>query len=463
VNRSASPFATRLGAITDRLQESLFTIPAVVILVAVVVAQVFVVVDRRLDDALDSLPLLEVTVASSRAILSTIAAATITVAAIVFSMTAVTVQLASSQYSPRILAGFLRDRLQQVVIGVVIGTFVFCLLVLANVKSTGDAAAEAVARTSLAVSSGLVLGVVSMLAIVAFIDHIMARIRIDDIIRRIARETQGHVRRNHPERGSAPPRELGASRTTSDSSGRVRSERSGWLQRFDAASLLAMLPPDGVARLDVRIGQHVAEGDQLLTVWPAPDEGAPLRSGQARYMTVGRSRSIEQDVSFGLRQLVDIALRALSPGINDPGTAEDVIQHLAGPLREILHRDLPTRVVDGEGGRRVYLPEAPGYGDYVHTSFREIRLAAAGQPRVLATMLEVLADLATDLEEHDLSGRAAALYEEARLTVRAALESDLPREDLGALEGPAGRLGLLEELEPPGDAPSDPEQRPQEG
>jgi uncharacterized membrane protein len=141
-------------------------------------------------------------------------------------------------------------------------------------------------------------------------------------------------------------------------------------------------------------------------------------------------RSLELDPTFGIRQLVDIALRALSPGVNDPTTAVDVIHHLKTPVRKVLLSAAPRRVFTGDDDRRVFLANIPSRSDYVHFAFSEIRLAASRQPYVLAALLEVLADLEQDLEEAGLDGRQQAVREEIELTLEVAESSGLPEPDL---------------------------------
>lgn len=422
----------------ERVRESLFLLPATFIIGAALLSRGLVIFDR---DFLDetTLPLLPVTVDSSRAILSTIAGATITVAAIVFSTTAVSVQLASSQYSPRVVRSFLHDRFQQFVIGITVGTFVYCLLVLAFVTESDTTFAGTESEASLSVSLAIVLAVASMLAIVSFIERSMRRLRLEDIVRRITNSTRAQVKRHHPE-GGVDERELVQLETPGGKPISLVSRRSGWVSSVRARELAEDLPPRSIARLDVHVGEHLSKGQVVMRLWADGDHTLDPH----RYVELSRDRV--GDARFGIRQLVDIALRALSPGINDPTTATDVIQHLAGPLRDILLRGLPSRVVTQED-RRVYLPEAPGYGDYVHLAFREIRLAAADQPVVIARLLGVIADLVAALRDEGIDGRLSALIEEARLAYAAIKAAGLPPEDLVTIEQLAKRLDLQDRVD----------------
>jgi uncharacterized membrane protein len=439
-----------LRSAIQRVRESLFFVPAAVILLSILAAIAVGFIDRDVA-ALDDAPLLfRVSPAGERAIASAVAGATITVAAIVFSITALSSQIAANQYSPRAVGGFFEDRFQQIVIGLVVGTFAFALLVVADGAGIDDA--ETGVRGSLAATVAVVLGIGSAIAIVAYIDHSLRRMRVGSVVRRIAEATARAVRREHRKRDhpadsdGAPGRE-GRSVT-------VRASGMGWVQSIDAARLARSLPPGSVARIEVRVGELVAVGDRLATVWlqPGHEEDAPARLVR-RVVHVGATRAIDRDPAFGIRQMVDIALRALSPGINDPTTAVDVIQHLKIPLREILLSDPPGRVFTGAEVQRVFLPEAPSRSDHIHAAFSEIRLAATTQPAVLRAILEASVDLLGELAEEDIAARGTALLEEARLTIDAAIGAGFPDPDLIRVLAVADDLELAPSEATPEDEP----------
>jgi uncharacterized membrane protein len=425
------------------MRESLFLLPALVVIGFAVMAWGLVWLDNN-TDALAKLPLLPTTVASARAVLSTIAGATITVAAIVFSITALTVQLASSQYSPRILGVLFRDTFQQLVIGVVTGTFVFSLLVLASVRLPleGDQEVSPSAATTFAI----VMAVVSMLAIVAFLSHVLQRIRIDTIVRRIADSTTHEFRRLLPERlESTEKQSLAADALGEADSTTVRSRRSGWVVDIDDLALLEAVEESGVVRLDVEVGEFVYNGTVLATIW-RPSPGLDAESAVRGAIGLGIHRRIEGDPGFGLRLLADIALRALSPGINDPATAVDVVSHLGEPLGEILTRDLPQRVHSDEAGRRLFRPLRPDRVDYIRSALREIRLNASRQPEVIIAIIDLVGDLISILGG-DQQSRADPLLAEIGLLMEAA-DDELPPPDALALRHRAEKKRLIPSSSP---------------
>lgn len=413
-----------------RVKESLFTIPALIVLACMGAAFGALYLDATFADSLENWPIvLGTTVAGGRAVLTTIASATITVAAIVFSITALSTQMAASQYSPRVLGGFFEDSFQQAVIGLIVGTFLYALVVLASVSSAIiDGGVEA--TPSISVTVALVLGVVSAISIVWYINRSLRRMQIDSVVRRIAGASLKAIDRYLDSDGDGKSVDVSSTPTPEGSSSVIHSTAGGWVTQIDAERALAALPPSSLARIDVTVGDAISKDDRIATIWPDPGEDWSGVSQVRRSIITASERSLELDPTFGIRQLVDIALRALSPGVNDPTTAVDVIFHLKTPVRKILLADAPRRVFAGEDGRRVFLAETPGRTEYIHDAFSEIRLAASGQPHVLNSLIEVLTDLKSDLERAGLSGRRSAVEEELELTVELARRSRFPEPDL---------------------------------
>lgn len=397
----------------------------------VVLAGLSIWADAQLT-VLEDIPLvLSVTVSGGRAIATTVAGATITVAAIVFSITALSTQMAASQYSPRSLGGFFEDPFQQAIIGLVVGTFTYSLLILAGLGAVLDDPNGA--TPSLSVTLSILFGVLSAIGIVAYINHSLQRMQIDSVVQRIANSALASVRRelaqtDEPENEEAsPPRGEPVS---------VAAARNGWVTDVHVHRILDGLPTGTTARVDVRVGEAVSAGDHIVTLWPDPAEATEQVEHSIRgAIDLAQTRSIATDATFGIRQLVDIALRALSPGVNDPTTAVDVLHHLKIPVREVLVSDPPRRVFSGSENRRVYLAAKPSRSDYVHMAFAEIRLAAAEQLPVIEALIEVLSDLRDEMDDGDLKGRTSAIEEELRLTIEMARNSRIPDADLDRVIG----------------------------
>ena len=367
---------------------------------------------------------LSTTVAGGRGIATTVAGATITVSAIVFSITALSTQMASNQYSPRALGNFFEDTYQQVVIGLVVGTFTYSLVVLASL--TNAIVDRSGTTPSVTVTLAAVLGVASVFGIVGYINHSLRRMQIDSVLQRISAAAveaiESHLDidpdANHfpIEMPTGPPQV-------------VLARRRGWLTQIEVDQLIEALPDGATARVDVRLGEAISEGDTLMTVWK--NESLQLDDAALEGALVSAAeRSNTLDPTFGIRQLVDIALKALSPGVNDPTTASDVLHHLKSPIRLVLGSDPPRRVFTGNAAKRVLLVETPSRADYVHTAFTEIRLASGGQPYVLGTLIEVLQDLLGDMNQGDMAGRSGPVEEQLELTVAMVLNSDMPQPDV---------------------------------
>lgn len=412
-----------MKAFVERLRDSLFFVPALFIVGGVGLAFATAQLDASVPVETAFLPTAP---EGTRAILATVAAASATVAALVFSITAVTVQLAASQYSPRLLQGFLRDRFQQIVVGVVVGTFSYSLVGLAAVGPNGTDGGS----TAWTALTATVLGVSVIIGIVAFIDHVTRRIRVDDTIRRLSVETADSMQSwfGHG-RGKEDLESWNLAEETVEE--QVEAGRDGWVQGIDAARIVGAVPSGGIARVDVRIGAHVNRGDRLVTVWHAGERSEGGFADVARGVRIGQTRTIAQDPGFGIRQLVDIALRALSPGINDPTTAADVVHHLVAPLRPAVLGDPRRRVITGFEGRRVVLYQEPDQDDLVREAFTEIRLASGRHPIVGRALMEALGSLRRQVEQSDGPKRALpVLDEQLRLAADEIISWNLPEPDL---------------------------------
>lgn len=412
----------RLG----RVRDSQFVIPAVLIAGSIGLVVAANLADRRLPE--EGLRfLVPATISSGRTMLATIAGAIITVAALVFSLTALTVQMAASQYSPRIIQGFLRDRFQQLVLGVVIGTFTFSLAGLATLGA--DPAGGA--RADWTATAGVVLGVSSVLLIVAYIDYVTRRIRIDDTIRRLAADTE-RAFENQPDDAVA----LASESWSLGDEGMakvLRCESAGWVQDVSMLALAEALPAGSVARVDLPAGNYATAGIRLATIWPP--EGSKLDTERAHdAFAVGGTRSIDaNDPGFGIRQLVDIALKALSPGINDPATAADVVRHLAGPVRAAYLESHVSPVYVHPNGTRLVTPSLLQPDDFARLAFADIRLAAATQPTTMQAMAETLSALAETLAADGVE--APAIRKEIDLLEEAVRTSSLPDADKAPILG----------------------------
>ena len=194
--------------------------------------------------------------------------------------------------------------------------------------------------------------------------------------------------------------------------------------------------------MEVQVGQFVHPGRRLCTVWGETDDREGIERRMNRAFAVGISRTMQQDIGFGIRQIVDIALRALSPGINDPTTAHECIVHLGAISYEILRRDLPPAEVHGDDGRLVILSEQPSHADLVDSAFDEIRQSAVSLPNLAAALVETLAELSDDLAGEGIldSDRTEPLRRQARLLVAGVEKASPLAEDAARVRDAAATL-----------------------
>ncbi len=218
----------------------------------------------------------------------------------------------------------------------------------------------------------------------------------------------------------------------------VRFERDGWIQLIDHRALLEAVPEGTTVRLDTAPGHYAISGAPLGTVWPVPDDGDETSRRMLAATRVGETRTLQQDASYGVRQLADVALRALSPGVNDPTTAQDAIYHLGAVLREFLVSPPLPRDLEYEG-RRLVLHGDDGYDALLALAYEELRQAAATQPKVCEYLVASMGLVGESLPPDRRIAAAAALRNQARLVVEACERRDPFPADLDAVRAVYGR------------------------
>jgi uncharacterized membrane protein len=429
----------RWTAAIDRLRSSLFVEPMLFVLGAVALGAGTIWLDERISSQRADLPLgIASTVESARSVLSTVAGATITVAGIAFSVALLVVQLASSQYSPRVVQGLFRDPFNKRVMGVVVGTFTYCLVVLRSVRSALEDGGDPVVP-NVSVALAVLLGIASVLAIVAFINHNAHTMDVSEILHSVTSQTLERVCETWPERAESLDDDRHAPFDEPDTTPViVRSRRDGWVQFVDHDQLLEVLPAHAIARLELGAGEYATDGSPLCSIWLAPgvdvadpaDLVSELESSVRAAVHVGRTRTMAQDAAYGVRQLSDVALRALSPGVNDPTTAQDAIFHLGSVLAEAYRRDAPPSRRMGDSGRTLVEPGSADHDELTRLAFAEVRRDAATHPRVAVDLIETIATLLRTLDEHGNRGPEGVLRDEAGLIVQSSERSGLLPHDL---------------------------------
>ncbi len=389
-------------------------------------AQLTLVLDQRVDNLPSTLT---ATVDSARSVLSVVAGATLAFAGIAFSVSLLLISLASSQYSPRVVHGLFRDPFNKRVMGVVIGTFTYCLVAMRAVRGPLEDSGDPVVP-SISVLIAVVLGVVSVLSIVGFISHSAHSMDVSQILHGVSQEATDQIRSNWPERGDAgSDRPDQADHFDPVGEGYTATfDVRGWIQQIDDQALLAALGSGAQLRLDTAPGRYAIPNTPICTVWPRPDDAEAFVDAVRVATIVGESRTMQQDVAYGVRQLADVALKALSPGINDPTTAQDAMFNLGAVVQEMLVREPPSQRLTGDEGRRVLRPQVTTHDEVIALAFDEIRIAAVGQPTVQIYLLEILHLL--DLSVTSDPTVNAALVRQADLVLDTLEFADLPGADL---------------------------------
>lgn len=386
--------SVRIRNLWDLLSSSLWFLPSAMTIFAIAVAVAVMTADRSLTRIPEEWFFLYSGGAEgARSVLSTIAGSMITVAGVAFSATMVALSFASSELGPRLLRNFMRDRGNQIVLGTFIATFVYCLLVLRTVRESPH---EFVPH--IGVTGALVLALASLAVLIYFIHHVALTLQADYVISVVARDLDRSIEKLYPEAmGADPPSERIAEMTArekalrSDEAAQVAPDVSGYAHALDVDALMELAAKhDLLIRVLSRPGRYVLDGVAVAEIWPAAGVDDGIRAKVRDAFVIGRTRTSNQDVEFALHQLVEVAARALSPGVNDPFTAVTCIDRLSTGLLHLMRRDFPSRFrVDSEGQLRV-IADRPDFRGVVDASFHQIRQYGAGHPAVTIHLLEML-------------------------------------------------------------------------
>jgi uncharacterized membrane protein len=409
--RDGLAWGLRVSAVRYRFKESLFLLPAVVMLGGVLLAIGATAVDDLLGH--DAQVPLALAMSSNAAtwLLSTVAGAMITTVGVVFSLTVVSLQLASDQFSPRVMRSFIRDRLSQGVIGLLVGTFFYCVLVLPNISGEPTDPAP---RVSLTVAVALTL--VTVVGIILHLDHLARGLQVGNVVRGIAAEGRTVVAalgRAAPGLHPVDPRDFPAPEEVAV----VPSRASGWVSQVDIGRLLGALPAGTTVRMETRVGAYIHAGEPVFTLWPPPAQRD--RDMIARAIEVTDARTMLQDVDFAIRQLVDIGLRALSPAVNDPTTAVETTLRLGSLLRTVLTTPLAPPALKDNADRVLVQPWNLDHDEFVAHAFDQLRQECTGQPEVAGALLRVLRMLADHVRTEGHPQRAGALHRQKDLLLEA--------------------------------------------
>jgi len=331
----------------------------------------------------------------AQAVLAAIATSMMTVVSIVFAILLMTLTLASMQFSPRIIVSFARDRVTQRTLGIFLGTFSYCVAALPAARSVPHPFAPV-----LTVMGAMVLALACVAGLLFFIHHISQAISVNHIVDKIATETEAIIDEIMPE--PRRPRRMPEPdlHEPTDREGAVASDVSGYVRFIDIGRLVFLAKSYGmVVRIVRRVGHFVPAGVPLLMVSKG-ERLSPHRSAELRgAFDLGPTRTLQQDIEFGILQIVDIALRAISPAVNDPSTAINCVDQLSRILIRFASREEAASLrYDPPGTLRVSIPW-PGLDRLVDAAFDQIRLYSRADVVVSLRMLRALGDIATTVPD----------------------------------------------------------------
>lgn len=391
---------TDLGAwVRESLRAQLWPLPIFAVIVAVLAGELLPRLDGHADASLPgwlSHSIFGGDPDAARTVLSAVSGSLITVTSLTFSLTVVTLQLASSQFSPRLLRTFTRDMFVQATLAIFLATFTYSLTVLRVVRSDSDGQSPFVPRLS--VTFAYLLAVASVVGLVFFLAHLVRQIRVETMLRNVHTETTGTldaVLEKRPDHPAGPPPVPPADASV------LLAPSSGFFVSVEEAPLLATASTTAtVIQLDALPGDSLVLGTPFGRAWRPAGGGLGAEDRQQldraveQAVKTGPERTGAQDIGYGLRQLTDVANKALSPGINDPTTAVHALGHISALLGDLCDRKLgPVVLRDDDSAIRVVL-NRPDLAHLLDVAVTQPRRYGAADPQVMARLFRLLTELA---------------------------------------------------------------------
>ncbi|MGG6265578.1 DUF2254 domain-containing protein [Leptolyngbya sp. AN03gr2] len=389
---------TKLSKYWDTLLSSYWFLPSLILIAAIALALTMLYLDRTGKPGITNLWWLYTGGPDgARSALSAIAGSVITVAGTAFSITIVALQLAASNFGPRLLRTFMKDIGNQIVLGILIGTFIYCVLILRTIR--GENYSPFVPQMSVTV--GVVLAVLSTGVLVYFIHHASTIIQVSQVITNVSDDLDRAIDRLFPERigqslPDAPRQITEIPHEFEQRSASIKATQKGYLQAIDQEKLMKVAcRADVLLCLKTRPGKYGVPGTPLVLVYPPEYNSEKLAQQIKQAFIFGKERTEQQDIAFPIEQLVEIALRAISPAVNDPFTAIRCIDRLSAGLSQLAQRTFPSPYrYDDQHTLRI-IAEPTTFEFLVDRAFNQIRQYAQSDAAVTIRLLEAIALIAT--------------------------------------------------------------------
>jgi uncharacterized membrane protein len=421
----------RLLTLWHNLRSSLWALPLLMVIVAALAAILAVHIPVR--EATDPVWFLySGSAEEAPQFLSNLVTAMITMATLVVSITMVVLALAAQQLGPRLIRSFMADRRTQMTLGLFVATVVYLLLVLRSAYGRAESV------PNLAVTGGTMLVLLCLVALLVFVHHLARSIIADNIIDRVGNALDDDVERLLPESDLETPEPPATTPRKNGAPFMLR--HSGYIETVNYGGLVDIAKSaDAVIELSFKPGRHVIEGGTFAWVAPADAATASMGDELEGCLQLSGERTSIQDLETSIRQLVEVALRALSPSISDPFTAMAVIDRLTISLAKIMRRGMPQCVwTDDDGKVRLVAPRST-FADILQEAFRQIRQQAHDQPAVLIRLVESLGQLLAQAK----SAQEPPLRKEIELVLKTGRKNIAQEEDFETLEERA-KLALEE-------------------
>lgn len=389
----------KISKLWDQLHSSYWFIPAVMAVVATALAFTMLNLDRTDKVEIDYWWVYTGGADGARSLLGSVAGSMISVAATAFSITIVALQLAASNFGPRLLRNFMQDTGNQIVLGTFIGTFIYCLFVLRTIHGEGDGYEQYVPQLSVTV--GTFLAIISISVLIYFIHHASTIIQASHVIENVSEDLHSAIKRLFPERiGHGEPEHRQGIEEIPMSFEKealpIRANSTGYLQAIDDEELMEIACKHNLLiRLKIRPGKFLIQGSDLALVFPGKKVNKKLTKQINDAFILGKERTEQQDIEFPIDQLVEIALRAISPGINDPFTAIRCIDRISAGLCHLVQRDFPSPYRYDKNKKLRFIAEGVNFKGLVDRAFNQIRQYGKSDAGVIIRLLEAIAAIAT--------------------------------------------------------------------
>ncbi|MBA3564172.1 MAG: DUF2254 domain-containing protein [Gammaproteobacteria bacterium] len=393
----------------EDLRSSYWFVPSLMAFASILLSVAAVAIDRHFSiDASSEFAWLYINQPDgARAVLATIAGSAITVGDVVFSITIAAVAYTTSQFGPRLLTNFMRDRGNQLTLGTFIATFLYCLLVLRSVRSAGEVVGDdsALAQSfvpHIAVLIALLLALASVAVLIFFLHHLTRSIHISNVIAGIGAELLESLDELFPKKlgGSAPDMPVFGDADSQGDALTIPALEHGYCQNVDEDALLDVAVRHDVALLlNCRPGNFVHDASALAYVWPRDRLSEDGQDDVRASFAFGSKRTKTQDVMFPVSELTEVAIRALSPSVNDPFTAINCMNWLAGALVRLANRRTPAaRRADDTGRLRLVVPRV-SFKFMANTIWDRLRPYVSHDPNAAGHMMRLLGELAPQMPD----------------------------------------------------------------